>query len=120
MAKREPALTPGQMTDDQKRCWQTLCDVLGGEHHCPEVRSASPWGIRCSLDTGRLSTTDMNTLTVLVLAAHRDCVRVELTGGSPYRVGVMLHARKPGDKSIMYGHPTLDDLAEMCALAKVP
>lgn len=64
-----------------------------------------------------LATWDFNQLTRLVVAAHRELMRVELSGdGGPGRIRIRLTRRKSfdaTDRCIMRGHPSLSEHLEM-------
>lgn len=73
------------LTPDQRRCLETLC-VMDNIYNINTYRPLSagiamtPWSVSCLL-RGSISTYDCSRLTSLVLAAHRNSVRVEI---SPY------------------------------------
>ena len=100
-------MTSQWMTEDQRYCYEMLCDWLCGAHHVPTV---SPFGrgIKVCVPSGKLSTFDFDLLTTLVLLAHDRCVRVELGNGGPYRTGVILHRRHAREGCMSQRHPTIE------------
>ena len=98
------------LTEDQKFCADMLAEWAGGYHHLPKVHKSSQ-GVEIN-HYGDLSTFDFNKLTRLVLLAHRDFVRIEITNSGPRQVKIMAHLRRPkqkGDCMWSY-HPSLADL----------
>jgi hypothetical protein len=95
------------MTEDQRYCYQMLCDWLGGKHNVPAVKPCG-MGIKVCVHSGNLSTFDDHRLTSLVFFAHDRCVRAELCNGGPSRVGVKLHRRKNREGCVMDRHPTIE------------
>jgi hypothetical protein len=95
------------MTEDQRYCYEMLCDWLCGAHHVPIVKPFGT-GIKVSVYSCRLSTYDFDQLTRLVLLAHDRCVRVELANGGPSRTGVILHRRHAREGCISQQHPTIE------------
>ena len=111
------------LTADQKYCADMLAEWVDGYHHLPTVHECGQ-GIEINFH-GDLSTFDYDRLTRLVLLAHRDFIRIELTNSGPGMVKIMAHRRKPkqeGDSMWAY-HPSLDDLiakAEKMKLQTTP
>lgn len=69
----------------------------GVEIHCPPGVS--------------LSTFDDAALTRLVIAAHRNCCRVEISCRGNYLI-IRIHAREPEGTRFYDRHPDLDDLVQ--------
>lgn len=66
---------------------------------------------------GSIATWDFDQLTRLVIAAHRERVRVEVCGtGGPRRLRLILTLRKAfadaGDSPFMLGHPSVSEMLE--------
>lgn len=101
-------MTDQWMTEDQRYCYEMLCDWLCGAHHVPTVKPFGR-GIKVSVWSSRLSTFDFDQLTRLVLLAHDRCVRVELANGGPWRTGVVLHRRYAREGCIIQRHPTIEE-----------
>lgn len=101
-------MTDQWMTEDQRYCYEMLCDWLCGAHHVPTVKPFGR-GIKVSVWSSRLSTFDFDQLTRLVLLAHDRCVRVELANGGPWRTGVVLHRRYAREGCISQRHPTIEE-----------
>lgn len=109
MAGRLTQLTKEAMTDAQRACFGVLCKVFHGEHHAPDRIYAWGRGIKCSVDSTRLSTWDFDYLTRLVVLAHDECVRVEIVSSGPGRIGLALHKRS-GRQGPMYDrHPSMEE-----------
>lgn len=96
------------MTEDQKYCKEMLSEWVGGDHHLPKVHEFGT-GI-CINFYGDLSTYDWNRLTRLVLLAHRDAVRVEISWSGPRMVKIIAHRRSRDGDRIYNRHPSLADL----------
>jgi len=90
--KNEPAFRK-----DQIFCKNMLSEWVGGDHHLPKVTEYGT-GI-CINFYGDLSTYDWNRLTMLVLLAHRDFVRIEIGSSGPRMVRIIAHRRKPREDS---------------------
>lgn len=106
MTDKPSPITRAQCTHDQRRCWDTLANVihLDRQHVYP-----CGFGIRTSI-FGEAATHDSGLLTSLVLIAHRDCVRIAITSAGPKRISITVHPRDPSLRSNIEGHPSLDDL----------
>lgn len=96
------------MTTDQTYCVQMLEEWAGGAHHLPKVHEFGT-GV-CINYFGDLSTFDYDRLTSLVLLAHRDAVRVEISHSGPRRVRIICHRRRHGEGRMCERHPSLQDL----------
>lgn len=107
MNDKPSPITRAQCTHDQRRCWDTLASVITQFDRYNIYPCGH--GIRTSI-FGEVATHDWGVLTSLVLAAHRDCVRVAITSSGPRRIGIMAHPRDPSARSNVDGHPSLDDL----------
>jgi hypothetical protein len=86
-------------------------ELFLGVHHIPG--KIKDWGFNGWYVTyyGDLSTFDFNTLTRLVLLAHKFRMRVEITSGGPRRVNIAVHKRTK-EGNISTRHPGLEDLAK--------
>lgn len=104
--------TKTTLSEDQIYCKRSLAEWAGGEHHLPDVKQFGT-GI-CINFYGDLSTYDWNRLTMLVLIAHRDFIRIEIASSGPRMVRIIAHKRAPkadGDRQHQR-HPSLNDLIE--------
>lgn len=105
------------MNDNQKKCYNFLCDMSGGSHHVYEkIHRIGDWGIK--INTQRdFATYDFNLLTQIVIMAHKRAIRVEFTGSGPNMVKLIISVRQH-DKEEKLGyserHPSLEDLIEKC------
>jgi hypothetical protein len=95
------------MTEDQRYCYEMLCDWLLGAHHVPPVKPFGR-GLKVSVNSCGLSTFDFDLLTTLVLHAHDRCVRVELANGGPGRTGVILHRRHAREGCMSQRYSTME------------
>lgn len=83
--------TPIELNEGQERCLDTLC-AIDAIYNLDTPRPipgggvfATSWGVSCFY-RGSLSTFDNDKLTRLVMAAHENCVRVELSPLRPLLV----------------------------------
>lgn len=110
-------------SDDQKACIECLSTVFGGRHHLSGLKE---WGTGVSvLHYGDLSTYDGSGLTMLVLQAHRDAVRIEVAQGGPGSVRIIAHKRRHDGATdgrlplrMHQRHPSIHDLARMAVPPK--
>lgn len=98
------------ITPEQRRCCKMLIGVMRGWHHCGNVRQFGLHGVQTALFP--MSTFDSNTLTRLVLAAHEECIRVEIRPGGPGRIMVCLCGRRQRDGQFHERHPTIETAVE--------
>ena len=107
-------------TPDQEACIDTLASVFGGRHHLP--RNIEQWGDGIAINhSGDIATYDFNKLTALVIAAHRDAVRIEIASSGTRMIKIMAHKRKHGERKAMpmwEYHPNLADLQQQAEEAK--
>ena len=80
----------------EEKCKLVLARTFHGIHHCwPWWERRKAWGDGIRVVTRRdLATFDFNELTRLVVAAHDECVRVEISGAAPGYIYIDLHPRK--------------------------
>lgn len=83
-------------------------DFFGGAHHTPPIKR---YGLGyCVNTTTDLATYDGDSLTNLVIMAHKYLYRVSISAASSSYVKIIITKRKPEGR--MYErHPNLDDLA---------
>lgn len=97
------------MTDDQRECYEFLCDLYLGEHHLSgKIRK---WGMGIKLNTyavHRFATFDFDRLTRLVVMAHDRCIRVELVPSGPRMLGIVMHKRHSREGGMQERHPTIE------------
>lgn len=77
-----------------------------GIHHIPKITKFD-YRWECVVPGG-MATFDFDTLTLLVLAAHDHCVRVELSGKGR-DILIQLHPRKGTEGSMFDRHPTIEE-----------
>jgi len=107
----------GKVIEDKVE--RVIVRVFGGVHNvmgCWNRKEVWPNndGLKMSLPASCLSTFDADGLTRLVVAAHDECVRVEIVGGGPRRVTVTFHVREGREGCYYQKHPTMEQaLAEI-------
>lgn len=107
------------LTENQQYCKNMLIAWAKGEHHLPDIYPCGS-GIHIN-HYGDLSTFDFDKLTRLVLLAHRDAVRIEITNSGPRMVRIIAHRRKHDAAACMsQRHPSLDDLIQQAEKLKRP
>jgi hypothetical protein len=79
-----------------------------GEHHIPGEVTECGYGWKISSNYIQLSTFDYNALTRLVLLAHDNCVRVDVSARGMNRLVISIYPRqRDGDMSKR--HPTIEE-----------
>lgn len=96
------------MSDDQWYCAKAFADLVGGFHHVIGKFKPAGYGVRVSDCASPYATADFDRLTRLVFMAHDRCIRIQLDGSSPMRIGFMLHRRKEREGRIGVRHSTLE------------
>ncbi len=87
-----------------------LDEVYNGLHHLPN--KLKDHGHYFELNHyGDLATFDFSQLTILVLAAHKYCVRVSVKSSGRGLVKLLFHDRKR-EGSMSQRHPTIEDAIE--------
>jgi len=107
------------LTDGEARCVDTISAIATGPHNVlmsGRDRDDRGWRFNGhgSLEVrlkSPLSTFDDSTLTALVVAAHRNHVRVGISGMSRQSIRVWLHPRSR-DGDLTKRHPGVDALAQ--------
>lgn len=105
------------MTDDQKeRIKRVLgrtfrcASSCGGLHHLPPIKW-SEHSASINAAYADLSTWDFNRLTALVIGAHDECIRVEVSQGGPRAVKITCWPRQR-EGSMSERHPTIEAAIE--------
>lgn len=98
----------------EERAEAVLAATFGGFHNVPGKIKRTPapypfWEVNIFQS---LATYDFSGLTALVLAAHKYCVRVDVSAGGPRRLKIMLHPRHSRDGSMTQRHPTIQQALE--------
>ncbi len=93
--------------DEELRCEKVLEAAFHGLHHIPGEIKKGPyfWSVNTY---GGIATHDFDMLTLLVFAAHDQCVRVDITQGGPRMVKIILHPRRCRNGGMSARHPTLE------------
>lgn len=92
------------MTEDQRECFQMLCDLFGGAHHLNKVKEFGE-GIQMS-SLGDFASFDYSYLTYAVFMAHDRAIRFSVAPSGPGRLKLVLHKReRTGAMNVC--HPTL-------------
>jgi hypothetical protein len=111
--------TPGHL-----QSMATIVEGLGSPWNIPTNWDRCKWyhtakgGISLNYGGSKLATHDFGALTNLVLAAHRNCVRVEIEACNMNFVKISFWPRDPAGKHTFERHPTLHDLASRAAGGK--
>jgi hypothetical protein len=97
-----------------QRIWNVVARTFRGIHHCPGGwENREPWGDGISIVAfGGMSTYDFDYLTRLVVAAHDECVRVDVIGCAPSYMRIGLTARKNRDGEFYDRHDTIETAIE--------
>lgn len=104
MSDTEPLLT---------KATRILSNAYYGEHHIPGKIKDLGRIVECNVFDS-ISTYDSNTLTRLVIAAHDECIRMEIRSSGPGRLKLLFTGsrKRPeecGDYPLMHGHVTIED-----------
>lgn len=102
-------LRPVDMTDDQRQCYELLCDLVRGEHHLIGKVTECGRGIHFGMRCRSLATYDFDDLTRLVVMAHDRMIRVEIVPTGFGTIGIDLHKRHTRDGEMFKRHPTIED-----------
>lgn len=94
----------------EAKCQRVLAIAFRGIHHVfGWVKRRSAWTNGLSITTHQdLATFDFDVLTRLVVAAHDECVRVEIVPAMR-NLTILLHVREGRDGSMSHRHPTMED-----------
>ncbi len=99
-----PATAP--IGTPEQRMEAVLERAFHGLHHVQQLKK-QPRFWEC-VANGGLATFDFNTLTLLVLAAHEHCVRVELSGKGR-DILIRLHPRTGTNGRMPERHPSIEE-----------
>jgi hypothetical protein len=97
------------------RAERVLSTTYRGLHHCGKIKKHNEGSEFEAWETnhfGGLATFDFDTLTRLVIAAHDECVRVEISASGPRMVKIYLWPRKGREGGIAERHPTIEQAIE--------
>lgn len=107
-----------QLTDFQAKAVNLLCAAM----RCgPYDISGTTWekaqwqwgvGVRFVLWRPQLSTFDTDGLTTLVIGAHEQCIRVEISPVSFHHLAIEMHPRATREGDISRRHPTIEQALE--------
>lgn len=90
----------------EQRMEAVLAEAYHGIHHVGNIKKTERYW-QVTVPAG-IATFDFDTLTLLVLAAHEHCVRVEISNGGPNMLLIRLHPRKREGR-MFERHPTIED-----------
>ena len=111
--RKDGSITRAEATPEQLRCWDCLSSVVRGDHHLGKVKPNGD-GIAVTI-YAEVATFDDDLMTRLVLAAHRDAVRISIASSSGLRLKITAHPRRHGDGQYWQRHPSLTELAAQCS-----
>ena len=96
-------------TELERRAERVLAKVYGGVHNCVgwPRRKIGQGILELSVPDG-ISTYDCARLTKLVIAAHDECMRVEMLASGPRRLKLYMTLRKRDTDSFATRHPTIE------------
>lgn len=106
--KREPV---DPVVDE--RCRRVIDLAFRGEYHCSgwdNRQGIGPWGMELSV-YGSIATYDFDVLTRLVVAAHDEAVRVDISPSGPRLLKLSLFPRER-EGSMTKRHPTMEEAVE--------
>lgn len=97
------------LTPAEERAARVLARTYQGLHHVTYWHKRRRCGNGIAVSVGPdLATFDWSVLTRLVIAAHDECVRVEIVPGGPRLLTLLLHPRiREGSSSDR--HPTMEE-----------
>jgi len=96
----------------QERIRNVLATTFRGIHHCGKIKKYDEGTVNEMWETnkyGGMTTYDFDELTRLVIAAHDECVRVEISHSGPGLVKIRLWARDNRDGKYYEKHPTIEE-----------
>lgn len=98
---------------DKDKAEKFFIEFFKGKHHFPA--KMKEWGNGWCINSRQgLATYDFNSLTILVLMAHRDCVRVELKSAGLHGIKIIIHQRQLRKDGRYYEvHPTIEQAIEV-------
>jgi len=111
----DPTRTALNSTPDHERCFKVACELLGPLYRWDSgVKIHSVWdgGFELRARVFDAATVDMDELTRMVIAAHQQSVRFEISARPPASTRLTFTCREPGRRSVMTQHPSLHDLAD--------
>lgn len=99
------------MNDDQKECFELLCDIHGGGNHLfgklyPSGESGIYINSTCS---NYMSTFDFSALTKAVVLAHDRMIRFQIEPSGPGMLRLSAHKRHKREGRMHERHPTIED-----------
>jgi hypothetical protein len=111
LAKRK-GKTAHQLSEFDRRAVSLLQRAMGtGVYNLQVNWGKVDWfgyGVRFVLFSSGLSTWDFNHLTRLVILAHDECIRVDVSPCAPRYLAIMMHPRVR-EGAMSQRHPTIED-----------
>lgn len=102
---------PNELEPFPVRVHRLLNEAYRGIYHASKIHKFNEgtthewWEINEIQD---LSTCDFDLLTRLVIGAHDECIRMEVTASGPRRVKLLFHNRRGRDGRFCHRHPTIE------------
>jgi hypothetical protein len=107
---------PEELAPQQERIRNVLAQAFRGIHHCGKIKKYDVGTINEMWETnqyGGMATYDFDQLTRLVIAAHDECVRVEISHSGPGLIKIRLWARENRGGKFFEKHPTMEEAIKL-------
>lgn len=98
------------MNDDQKECFELLCDIHGGGNHVfGKIYPMQSHGIYINSTCSHyMSTFDFDNLTRAVVLAHDRMIRFQIEPSGPNMLKLCFSKRKSREGRMHERHPTIE------------
>jgi hypothetical protein len=120
MPRRDPYEQKGPIPEAvERKAARVLAVAYYGLHHVPGWDKRKPWGdgLAVMVQSG-LATFDYEALSRLVIAAHDECVRMEVGSvagpNGRYHVWLYFHDRQRDSTDYSKRHATIEEAIERC------
>lgn len=86
-----------------------LASAYLGLHNVPgTIKETNEVRVEVCVPFSGMCTWDVNTLTLLVIGCHDECVRMSMRAAGPHKVMLMFHDRTERDGDWFKSHPTME------------
>lgn len=108
------------MNNDQRECFEMLCDLCKGAHHIGGTpKPSGPTGILINIQYGFYAATyDFSGLTEAVIMAHDRCIRFAIEPSGPGMLKLLFHKRHTRVGDIAERHPTIKEAIDKYSMAE--